>query len=659
MGFVEKLKERKVFQWMAGYFAVGWGALEVLSFLAAQFGWTASIVRGTTVLLGSGVLIIVTIAWNHGGRGRQRATPGELVLLTLIAGSGGILTYLLAPGEISDRGLVGAGPVTRMTVTLPRDQQLAIRGSGSYPLAMSRDGERIAYVARMPDRVGLAVRPLDSFEATVLPDTDNAFHPFFSPDGEWVAFFGSGKLQKVRVDGGAPITITDTPSRSWGASWGDDNRIIYSLGEAGLWIVSADGGEPELLLAASAPDDETTMSNPANLVSRGFPIWPSILPNNEHAMAVDRGGAFLLSLTSGEITRLSRSSNQALYVESGHILYTEAGERVHAVPFDLDTLQITGPSFPVASNIFRAPGGGAVLFDVSSNGTFVSITGGFERMLMLSDRHGRARPLSEDRRGFRFPRISPDGRQVAVTVDPRPSDIWLYDAGSGAGQPLTSDGHNLTPVWDVTGERLYFNSRADIVMINPRDPARTESVYSTSDNNGVTVYPFAANDDVIIGVHVNPATLNDIYAVSPRPVGSAVPLVDLPSREHGPDLSPDGRWLAYTSDTTGREEVYVQAFPGPGPRVRASRDGGKDPVWSTEGDELFFRQVDRIMTTRVVNDEPLTFSVPEMLFRAELDMTQERNWDAGPDDKFVFVQSDPAATSEFQVVTNWFGVLTD
>ncbi len=379
MEFVEKLRERKVVQWTAGYFAAAWGLLEVLGFLASQFDWPALIVRGATVVLFSGLFVVITLAWNHGDHGRQRVTPGELVLLALIVLSGGVLTYLLAPSGNADRDLVEARPVTRMTVTLPRDQQLAIRGSGSYPLTISPDGDRIAYVAHTPDGVGLAVRPFDSFEAVVLPGTDDAYHPFFSPDGKWVGFFADAKLQKVPVEGGSPISITDTPSRSWGASWGDDNRIVYSLGAAGLWVVSADGGEPDLLLAASAPGDETTANNPANLVTWGFPIWPSILPDSNHLIATDRRGAFLFSLASREIVRLSDSSNQALYVKSGHILYTEAGERINAIPFDLDKLQITGPPFAVASNIFRAPGGGAVLFDVSDSGTFVSVTGGFER----------------------------------------------------------------------------------------------------------------------------------------------------------------------------------------------------------------------------------------------------------------------------------------
>ena len=226
---------------------------------------------------------------------------------------------------------------------------------------------------------------------------------------------------------------------------------------------------------------------------------------------------------------------------------------------------------------------------------------------------------------------------------------------------MTSDGHNITPVWDRSGDRLYFNRQSNIVSIDPRDPTTLTTVYSSDGNNGITVYPFSVTPaaDIIVGTHVSPTTLNDIYAVTPGDPGFATPVLNPASREHAADISPDGRMVAYTSDATGREEIYVQPLSGPGQRTRVSADGGKDPVWSKDGAELFFRQVDQIMSARVVDGDPIGFAMPEVLFRAELDMTQEQNWDAGPDDTFVLVLADPTTTSEFQVVTNWFRALKE
>ncbi len=654
MDVVESLRERKVVQWAAGYFAIAWGLLEVLSFLANQFDWPGLIVRGATVFLGTGLFVVITIAWNHGDRGEQRVTRGELLLIAVIIGLGAGLTYLLAPG-VTGRTVV-SGPVTRLTITLPRDQRLGIRSAYSHPFAVSPDGSLIAYVAVIDGMPKLAIRAFDSFEATVVEDTDGAGQPFFSPDGRWVGYFGDGQLHKVPVDGGAPVAITEISAPPRGASWGPDGRILYSLVDEGLWIVSADGGLP-VRVQVRVEVGGGGNPNLASLVAGEGLAWPSFLPDGRNALATAPDSIIVFDLESGVGNSLLPSFQRARYIETGHLLLSETGEKLLAVEFDPESLEVIGSPFPVLDDVFRGPAGGALLYDVSKNGTLTFVTGGFERSLHIADRYGRSRPLSEDRRGFRWVRFSPDGDHVVVAVDPRPTDLWIYDVNRGTGEPLTTDGHNLMPVWPRGSEHVIFSRGDGPYTVDPMNPGSL--VRLTPDHDFPRFYATSTSADQhsVYGNVQRSSTLWDIAVLQL----SESPILEFPistaGNDHTARVSSDDRWIAFNSDISGRLEVYVIPRDGSAPRVRVSIHGGSDAAWSPDNDELYFRQGKRIMVSR--NTGPLTFSEPELLFIApDLDVTQQQNWDAGPDGQFVLVLSDPTTTSEFQVVTNWFNVLT-
>jgi serine/threonine-protein kinase len=655
MNIVEKLRDRKVVQWTAGYFAVAWGLLEVLGFLADQFGWPGLIVRGATVLLGTGLLLVITVAWNHGDQGKQRVTRGEMLLIAAIIGLGGILTHTLAPGN--PNGQMAAGPVARLTITLPRDQLLGIKSAYSHPFAISPDGSRIAYVAIIDGMPKLAIRALDSFEAIVIEDTDGAGQPFFSPDGRWLGYFGGGQLHKVPADGGAPVAITAIDSPPLGASWGPDGSIIYSLVDDGLWIVPAAGGTPEQV-EVRIDVGEGGQPNLASLVAGAGLAWPSFLPDGRHAVATAPDSIVAIDLETGVGRELVQSFERARYVATGHLLLTETGEKLLAVRFDPDSLEVSGSAFPVLDDVFRGPAGGALLYDVSENGTLAFVTGGFKRSLHIADRYGRTRPLTDDKRGFRWVRFSPDGKRVAVSVDPRPTGLWVYDVDRGTGEPVTTDGHNLMPVWSRSSERIIFSRGPGPHIVDPSDPGSLARL--TPEHDFPRFYPTSTSADQrsVYGNMRGSSTRWDIAVLHL----TETPVLEFPvataGNDHTSRVSPDDRFLAFNSDISGRFQVYVQPRDGGAPRVRVSIDGGRDVAWSPDGGELYFRQGKRIMVARMTG--PLSFSEPELLFIApDLDITQQQNWDAGRDGQFALVISDPATTSEFQVVTNWFSVLTE
>ncbi len=660
MSFVEKLKERKIVQWTAGYFAVGWGLLEVMSFLAEQFAWPSFVVRSATVIIGTGFFVTLTLAWYHGDKGRQRVTGVEAITLAAIILAGGILTLVvnLPDGdEFGDPNAPAAGPVTRMTIALPRDQRLGISGAGALSLAVSPDGNHIAYVAETEDGIRLAVRPFDSFEATVLAGTEQAMQPFFSPDGEWIGFFTAEEMRKVPIHGGEPITITTYDGFPAGASWGIDDTILYSVPRNGLWLVDSSGGAPRQVVVTSIPDSDADKIDTANYNSGNVLEWPSFLPDGERAIVTDGSRVLILNPATGELRELiAAAGRQARYLRSGYLVFTETGEHLRAVPFDPEKLEIVGEPFPVLDNVFRGPGGGAVFFDISRNGTLVYVTGGFQRSLVVADKDGRMQPVTADKRGFRWPRFSPNGDRIVVTVDPRPSQFWIYDAARGLGEKISTDGHNIRPIWlNESGNIIHLRRRA-LRSVDPDRPDRARLLYGPDIRVNQAFFPSTSSRDdrIIAGNAWNKETGTDIYTATLGDTLSFEPYLRSPADESEPDISPDGEWIAYDSNATGRQEVYVQHFSDPAARTRVSDAGGVEPKWSHDGTRLFYRRRDYIMVVEIDIAPEISVSQPEIFLRAEMDTTQMGNWDVGPDDRIVVVESDPTTTREFQVVLNWF-----
>jgi serine/threonine-protein kinase len=659
---VEKLKARKVAQWTAAYFAGAWGLLEVVGFLANQFAWPDFIVRSLTVILGSGFFVVIVLAWYHGDRGKQRVTSIEAMAIGAILVAGAIVTVLVQPPEQGAEIPQAGGPVTRLNIALPREQRLAIRPSRSFPFAISPDGAQVAYVAFTSEGSRLVLRRFDSFESRMLDGTADARHPFFSADGQWVGFFTSDEIRKVPVDGGSPLTVAHIRGRSFGASWGTGGTIVYSLGREGLWRVSAAGGEPAMITPVYAEQKSQLAADPAVNVAGSSFEWPSILPDEQHAIVSDGSSVYLLHIESGAMRRLvAVPGRQARYLRSGHLAYTETGERVRAIAFDLETLEVTGTPFPILEDVFRGPGSGAVFFDVSHNGTLLFVSGGFERSLMLADRNGQLEPVTEEKRGFRWPKLSPNGDRVAVIIDPRPSELWLYDLARGVGHKVSPEGHNIRPAWQANPERLVFVNSKSLLSIDPDDPNSVDKLYSWGESQRVNFYPSSASPagEIIIGNQVNETSGFDVYSWEQANSSGFQPVANTRATEYGGDISPGGDWVAYASDAGSSDDVYLQPYPGSDGAVRVTHEGGKDPHWSHDGSELFFRRGESFFAIKVISLEPPEFADPQLLFRAELDTTQDRNWDVGPSDRFVLVQSDPTTTREFQVVLNWFQTLSD
>jgi eukaryotic-like serine/threonine-protein kinase len=345
---------------------------------------------------------------------------------------------------------------------------------------------------------------------------------------------------------------------------------------------------------------------------------------------------------------------QARFVPSGHLVYGQSPGIVRAVPFDLASLSVTGSPVSMVNSVERAMNGGGVYFAVSQTGLLVYASTGDRHQLVWVDREGVARPITSDRAPFRLPRVSPDGKLIAVAIsdDTRRSDIWVYDAERGTKRRLTTENHNLEPVWTPDGTRLTVST----------GPAIVELLASGSKAGTVLLprpgYPSSwSPDGQSLLYYANAATGMDLWMLPRSAGGTPRPLLVRPGSDAFAQFSPDGRWVAYASDESGRSEVYVGRFPDLGGKVAVSIDGGTRPRWSRDGHELFYRQGDALMTVAVDGNRDFRPGKPQRLFAGNFSgESHELAFDVSPDGRqFVMIKSDEDSTlRQLTVVQNWF-----
>ncbi len=541
--------------------------------------------------------------------------------------------------------------VIRTSIVLPVGQRLT-SDAADYPMAVSRDGNRIAYVAEEESGTQLYVRELSALGPKAIAGTSGARHPFFSPDGQWVAFFADGALQRASVAGGAPLRICNISGTSMGGSWGPDNTIVFGSRGTGLHKVSAAGGVPQPL---NGGDSGT---------------WPEILPDNKTVLFSTGSIIATIPLNGGKARVLARTNDsssegpavlgtgyvlQARFVSSGYLVYGQSPGVVRAAPFDLESLSLKGPPVSMIDSVERASGGGAIYFASSDTGLLLYAPTGQHHQIVWVDRNGAETPVSTNRAAFRVPRLSPNGKSIAVAVsdETRRSDIWIYDAEGGAKRRLTTEAHNLAPVWTPDGTHLTFSSDANVAEMLATGSGTKEILLPRVGYR----YPCSWSPDGkdLLFQEEEPAGYS-LWRFS-RDSGNASPtLLVRPTAGECGMLSPNGKWVAYASNESGRAEIYVETYPNLTEKIAISTDGGTCPVWSHDGRELFYRQGDAVMVVSVDTGAGLRPGKPRRLFagpyRGE---SQEPAFDVSPDGRrFLMIKSDDAATlRQINVVQNW------
>jgi serine/threonine-protein kinase len=575
--------------------------------------------------------------------------------------------------------------VARFAINLPADQQLAI-SFNDRDLAVTPNGTQVVYTAGAESQ--LVVRALDRLDPMPLAGTANARAPFISPDGQWVGFFDRldeglttgpvvrGALKRVPIGGGPPIVIAQVSGGSRGATWGLDDSIIFATSDTatGLLRVAARGGEPEVLTRPDTKNDETDHH------------FPSLLPDGRGVLFTiarrgSQGRVAVLDLKTGQSKTLIRSGNRARYLETGHIVYEDGGA-LWAVRFDLTTMDIVGDPVPVLERVTRTEAAANLAF--SRNGMLVyapSAGAGEVRSLVWVDRHGTESRIPSPQRRYLLPRLSPDGTRVAVSIDDgRGIEWWTWDFSFEKLTPLQAGPEPLGAfsVWSPDSRYLIVGAfnlfRRAVDGTGSDEQLTSASPLGAVQRRAVAISPDGKH---LIFEQLTPAASYDLMML---PLDDRSPsngaarnrtstLLGTPSDERNASFAPDGRWIAYESNRTGRFQVYVRPFPNvDDAEHQISIAGGRTPMFAPDGRELFFVSGSALMSAAVqfvpafrAGNPTKVFDAPSLILDARLMANTGRTYDVSRDGRRFLMLKDDAAAAAGQtvrpniiVVQNWF-----
>jgi Tol biopolymer transport system component len=551
--------------------------------------------------------------------------------------------------------------------SIPLGPETNFSATGRHVVALSPQGTHVAYVANLQ----IYLRALNEFESTPVRGTEGlgpnfGRSPFFSPDGKWLGFWGEGALKRVAVTGGAPVTIT-AATNPWGASWGEDDRIVYGQAD-GIWEVPAAGGMPRKLVEAKNGE---VVHGPQRLPGGEwllFTLRPAKVPNWEQAQIV------VQSLTTGERTTVVEGGRDARYLSSGHIVYASEGV-LYAVPFDAGTRRVAGGPVSLVEGVGDAGNTtGAAHYSVAANGSLVYASiaggGGAPVSFVWVDRSGRETPVAAKARAYQEFNVSPDGDRIAVRVlDPAP-DIWIYDLTRQTETRLTFDeAGEVYPTWTPDARRVAFGGTGVELSARAADGTGATQVLAESgqDQNRVP-QSFTPDGKTLIFELRGPAGAK-LSAVGLDGKGTVSPLFhEATGTQRNAVLSPDGRWLAYESDESGTPEVYVRPFPDVNAgRWQVSAGGGRWPVWHPRagGKELFYVSPKGLMSLSAVTSPTFTPGRVSTLFETAAYISanavgSNRRFAVSPDgQRFLFLKTAPTPTGPGQdsqrllFVENW------
>jgi len=597
--------------------------------------------------------------------GTERRVPKRLAwglagLAVLVAGGLGFRAARGAGGAAS----ISGHPPMRVALTFPPEAPL--KAVNRVDLALSPDGTRLVYVGGDKQKTQLYVRPLDQFESKPIPGTELAGlqegNPFFSPDGRSVGFFADGKLKKVALEGGSPVVLCDAPTGR-GGSWGDNDQIVFAPAlTSGLSRISAAGGTPKVLTRPDPKKGETSHR------------WPQVLPGGATALfTIGRAGSFddawigAVALETGQVKVLVEGGFFPRFLPTGHIVFARSS-RLMAAAFDPATLAVGGTPVPLVDSVeTNRNGAGAAEFVFSRDGTLLYLPAELpDRSLVFVDRKGTEEPLPTPVRAYTGLSLSPGGDRVALMVDDGSNqDIWVHDVAAGTLTRLTFGGSNEGILWTPDGKRITYSAvqpgGLQSLVSLPADGSSKPEPLDTGRTGWQWPQSWSPDGRTLMFNATQPETDYDIWLVSLDGQSPPRPFVQTPFDERDAVFSPDGHWIAYQSNLTGRAEIYVQPFPGPGGRRQVSTAGGVDPIWSPSGRELFYREGEdaaRIMAVDVEAKEALRTTKPRMLFEGRyFSGADTGDYAISPDGRrflMIKLSERDATLRHVNVVLGWF-----
>ena len=600
----------------------------------------------------------------------RRATPLLWALGGLVLG----IAAMLARDRFLTATPTTASPPVRAVLPLPPAVELAPGGRPSF--AVSPDGRTVIFRATEGGVPRLYRRALEGIAAEPIAGTEGGFAPFFSPDGEWLGFFTSIELKKVPLAGGAPIVLSRISPVTAGGAWGTDGYIVFTLTiNDSLSRVSEGGGAIEPLFALDAKRGEHAH------------VWPQILPDGRGILVTIIRGVDFADFASAQIVVLEADGRRTVVVEgstfaryaAGQIIFVRGGS-VFRAPFDLSKLRVTGKPVPLAERIAIHSGTGVASFAMTSTGDLVYAAGppipDRQSQVIRLDRRGVEQTLPLPNADYAHPRLSPDEKTLTVRKCEREScKLFLYDLERSVLSPFTSEpGGFFNPVFSPDSRRLAYSGftigAPTLFVKNTDGSGKAERLTNAPTvERGLAEFPNSWSPDgsviayVVVGNLVGKTKgvfARDIWLVSPDGKRQARPWFESPHTEIAAAFSPDGRWIAYVSDESGRNEVYVRPFPGPGGRFQVSSNGGAEPVWTRGGSEILYRRGAEFVAAEVRTEPDFAVTGSQVLFSADYTRGGREDapveYAASKDGNTIYVTRPvpPAkANYELAIVTNW------
>jgi DNA-binding winged helix-turn-helix (wHTH) protein/Tol biopolymer transport system component len=563
--------------------------------------------------------------------------------------------------EIADGA---AGPSTsardarplRLSLLLPSDAPLAL--GASPPFALSPDGMTLAYVARIGGGSALHIRRLDEEDPVRIDRTDGACSPFFSADGKWIGYFAHNRMWKVAAAGGPPATICQASVEARGAAWSANDEIIFAPTPAsGLSIVRAERGVPSPLTTIDFANGERSHR------------WPALLPGGRHVLytlaragsaSFDEAEIVIAGLDGSRPRTIVRHGSGARYVPSGHLVYMRGGSMM-AVAFDLDAQNIVGTPAPLLTHVMTQPTG-AGYFDFSQSGRLVYLTGDahdVKRELVRVSARGEVTPIGIGDLAIEEPRLSPDRGRIAFGVRGARNEIWIHDFESGASTRVTFEGDSFAPIWTPDGKRLTFSSnRNGPCHIFSQDAGAGEPLLLVGGDYDLVPGSWSRDGLSLLFTEYSPRTGASIF-VYDAASQSIRALVHTSSNEFGPALAPDGRSFAYTSDESGRFEVYLAPFPEFGAKTQISVGGGAEPLWSPDGRQVYYRNGPGVMRAEIDGSSRQRIGAPQRIAEGPYQpgaVAGLPNYDVAGDGSLLMIAQAAAQAQpdRLSIVINWF-----
>ena len=586
-------------------------------------------------------------------RARQRDRAAWLVAATSL-----IVAIVTVATLLYFRPAALESIVTRLEVVTPPT-------SDPFSFPLSPEGRQMAFVATADGAPRLWVRPFDQVTARPLGGTEGASYPFWSPDGRAIGFFAGGKLKRVDVAGGAPQVLSDVPGAR-GGTWNRDGVIVFAPQQSGLLRIAATGGTP-MALTHLAP-------------GQGTHRWPQFLPDGRRFLFFvgngqpTRNGVYIGSLDGREPTRLLAGETAAAYTPPGYLLRVLQGVLV-AHRFNAETGAVSDEWVPVAQSVGADDGTSRSAFSVT-NAVLAYRRGGLaRRQLVWVDRTGKTIGVigMPDDASLSSPELAPDGRRVAVSRGVQVNNVWLIEVTQGIANRFTFGAFNDgNAVWSPDGSRIIFtsvrNGRSDLFE-KPANSAAIEQPLLVTAQDKVPL-DWSPDGRVLLYASQDPKTNSDIWALPLAGERKPFPVVQTDFDEREGQFSPDGRWVAYVSNETGSDEVYVQPFPGPGSKWQVSTNGGADPRWRRDGQELFYLAPDgKLMAAAIriaADGRALSPGGPVALFptrfatgaNVTVGFFSQAQYAVARDGRFLMnLAADDTTAAPITIVLNWTGAL--